>query len=356
MVAMAGQVTKTYNPEGDLLMKKKPITNLAITLCLAPLLMQCVAAEKEVKGLDLRLRTMDIKMIDMGHSVDALKNKSSGLADMGQQLDQMNTRMLKIEGQLDETTHQRIKKEDEHSSFKASMNEQIAQLQNIVTEMGTQLTELTGQLSAYADNIKKIQEERAAEAEERAKEAALAAAEAAREAEEAQKKAQTAAEPRTIEPAKVKKKPSTLEVSTEVSTEKPAVKDKPKETTKTITTGDYDKGLAAYKAKKYKDAYNALSDYLEKNPNASKAKEARYLLGECLYNQKEYELAILEYQRVIADYPQSKKAPAALLQQGLAFEKLDEKETAKIVYNKLLSDYPKSSQINEAKKRLSSLK
>ena len=333
-------------------MKKKPLINLALTLCLSPLLMHCVAAEKEVNSLDIRLRTMDTKMTDMGHTVSALRNKSSGLAEMGQQVDQINTRMLKIEGQLDETTHQRMKKEDEHSSFKATMNEQIAQLQNIVTEMGTQLTEMNGQLSAYADNIKKIQQERATEAEERAKEAALASAEAVRAAEEAQTKAQTAAEPRTIEPVKVKKKPSTLEISTE----KPAVKDVAKPKASTVMTGDYDKGLAAFKAKKYKDAYNALSDFLEKHPKAVKAKEARFILGECLYHQKEYELSILEYQRVIADFPQSKKAIAALLQQGYAFEKLDEKETAKIVYNKLLSDYPKSSQVNEAKKRLKSLK
>ena len=334
-------------------MKKKPIMNLALTLCLAPLLMQCVAAEKEVKGLDLRLRTMDIKVVDMGHTVSALKNKSTGLAEMGQQLDQMNTRMLKIDGQLDEASHQRMKKEDENSSFKQAMNDQIAQLQNIVTEMGTQLTELKGQLNLFGDNIKKIQEERAAEAEERAKEASLAATEAAKAADEAMVKAQAAAEPRTITPERIKKKPSGEEV---VITEKSAVKDEPKAPVATLTTDDYKKGLAAYKSKKYKEAYNALSNYLDKTPDGAMVKDARFMLGECLDNQKEYELAILEYQRVIADFPQSKKAPAALLRQGLAFEKLDEKETAKIVYNKLLADYPKSSEVSKAKKRLSSLK
>ncbi|HIJ77829.1 MAG: tetratricopeptide repeat protein [Desulfobulbaceae bacterium] len=335
-------------------MKNKPMVNLALTLCLSPLLMQCVAAEKDVKGLDLRLRTMDTKIVDIGHSVETLKNKSSGLADMGQQLDQINTRMLKIEGQVDEATHQRQKKDKEQTSFKEAMNNQLAQLQNIVTEMGTQLTELKGQLALITDNYKKLHEQRAAEAEERAKEAAAAAAEAARAAEEALKKAQTAAEPRSIEPAKVKKKPSGSEAAAEA---KPAVKDEPQKTVQSAATlGGYEKGAAAYKAKKYKEAYNALSDYLEKKPNDKNAKDARFMLGESLYHQQEYELAILEYQRVIADFPQSAQASAALFQQGLAFEKLDEKETAKIVYNKLIADYPKSLQVDDAKKRLSYLK
>lgn len=118
----------------------------------------------------------------------------------------------------------------------------------------------------------------------------------------------------------------------------------------------YEKGVSLFKAKKYKDAYNAFSTYLTKHPKGDMAANARFWLGDCLYQQKEYELSILEYQKVIADYANSPKAPAALLKQAMAFEALKEPDTARIVYQKVLEDYPKSDQAATAEKKLKAIK
>ena len=172
------------------------------------------------------------------------------------------------------------------------------------------------------------------------------------------KKAEIASGPKTIEPEQTKKKPGKTEETTKPEETARPTSDKTVAQDPETNTSDtvYNKGLAAYKANKYKEAYSAFSSYLEKNRTAPLAPNARFWLGECLFQQKEFELAILEYQKVLADYPKSNKAPAALYKQGQAFEMLAEKDTAKIVYNKLLADYPKSEQVEMAQKRLKELK
>ncbi len=335
----------------------KKFTHLALTLSLTPFLVQCVAAEKELKGLDLRMRTIDSRVVEMDRTVTALKNQSGGQAEMGVQLDQMKNRMLQVEGRIDEGIQQSRRFSDEQTAMRDEVNTRFADLDTNVETLTTQSTELTKimgelieQMAAVQTSFKKLQEERA-------KLAAEQAAAAAKAAEEAQRQAEKATQPRVIEPAKQKKKvEAAAPASTQTAAARPETKPEPTAPPVKKTDNIYDKGLKAFKAKKYKEAYNAFLDYLEKHPKGILAANSRFWLGECLYQQKEYELAILEYQKVIADFPSDKKAPAALLKQGISFEKLDEKETAKIVYNKLLTDYPKSEQAPTAKKKLAQLK
>ncbi|MGV1099021.1 tol-pal system protein YbgF [Thiovibrio sp. JS02] len=331
---------------------KKTMTNLALTLCLSPLLMQCVAAQSDVRGMDLRLRTMDTKLTEMDRNFNALRNQRGTQAEMGNQLDQIKSRLLQLEGKLDEHTHQLRKLQDEQANLKQSGGGRIDQLQTQVNELSARNKELNTQLSSVSENFSQLQESRAREAAERA-------AVAAKAAEDAHRKAEEAGGPRIIEPSQTKKKAGEKEAGEAVRKEpEPKSAAAPAAEEKEPTSKDtlYNNGLAAYNAKKYKEAYNDFSSYLEKNPSGALAPNARFWLGECLFQQKEFELAILEYQKVIADYPKSNKAPAALLKQAQAFERLDEKETAKIVYNKLLADYPQSEQVAAAKKRLAELK
>lgn len=329
---------------------KRPIINFVLVLCLSPFLMQC-AAEKDVRGLDMRLRSTDSKVEEMDNAFTAIKNQRASQAELANQLEQIKSRLLQLEARFDEKNIQTKKIQEEQAALKQNTNSQLEQLRGQLSDLSGKITGVNAQVASVSGDFSRIQEDRAKEAADRA-------ASASKAAEEARKKADAVSTPRTIEPEELKKKPGKTE---EVA--KPEEKTKPA-SDKTITqdvetnTSDtvYNKGLAAYKANKYKEAYNAFSSYLEKNRSAPLAPNARFWLGECLFQQKEFELAILEYQKVIADYPKTNKAPAALLKQGLAFEKLAEKDTAKIIYNKLLSDYPKSEQVETARKRLKEMK
>jgi tol-pal system protein YbgF len=346
---------------------KKSLNHLALTLCLSPLLVQCIAMENDVRGLDMRLRTMDARMTDMDRKVADMDqslavaaNQRAIQAEMGNQLDQTKSRMLQLEGRLEEQTMALRKLQAALATQKNSTTERANQLQQQINEMEARNRELLTQLAAVSGTFTQLQEEQAREATERAAVAARAAEEARKKAESLAS-AQTASPadngPRALEPVQTKKKPEKPEGLVPQSAPEPA---RPVSLATAVDAESsdplYNSGLAAYRANKFKEAYSAFSQYLEKNRTGALAANARFWMGDCLFQQKEFELAILEYQKVIADYPKSDKAPAALFKQGAAFENLDEKETAKIIYNKLIADYPKSEQVEQARKKLTGLK
>jgi len=377
--------------------------HLLLILFLAPLLSQCIATTQDVRTLDLRLRTLNNKLISMDRNVNDLQedtttraNKSSvedlqkNLADSSNSLDYLKTQLLQLKGQLEENTHLVQKLQEDETFYRDSLSnrfhdlsEGIENLRISQEELKTGLATLekksqdnAAALQVTTGEVDKIKEARAGEAAERARRSAENAARAAREAEEARarkaaeaariareaeearsraKAAASADEPRVIEPEQNKK--PVAAANTRKSEAKPAAR-KPETRAEAKDPGQtlYDNGIAAFTAKKFQDAYNAFNQYIEKYPKGNLAGNARFWLGDSLYNQGEYELAILEYQKVIADYPKHPKSPAALLKQGLAFEKLKDKDTAKLVYYKLDADYPKSDEAATAKKRLNSLK
>ncbi len=368
---------------------------LLILLC-TPFLVQCIATTQDVRTLDLRLRTLNNKLISMDRNVNDLQedtttraNKSSvedlqkNLADSSNSLDYLKTQLLQLKGQLEENTHLVQKLQEDETYYRDSLSTRFHDLSEGIENLRISQEEFKTRLAALEkkaqDNaaalqqttgeIDKIKEARATEATERARKTAEEAARAARELDEARarkaaeaariaKEAQEARarakspandEPRVIEPDQNKKPVAAGE--TKAPAEKPAA-----QAATDPAQNLYDNGIAAFTAKKFQDAYADFNEYIEKYPKGNLAGNARFWLGDSLYNQGEYELAILEYQKVIGDYPNHPKSPAALLKQGLAFEKLKDKETAKLVYYKLESDYPKSDEAATAKKRLNSLK
>lgn len=323
---------------------KKTLCNLLFVVFLPAVLIQCVATEKEVKGVDLRLRTLDNRMVNIEReiggsngqtgegTIEKIRKQQANLDDA---TDRLKTELLQVKGQLEETSniHRRLQKEDKN--IRKEINSRY-------TELIEKITLLTEQLNSTVEELKEIKEARVREASERA----LAAARAAKEAKE---KAEQQAVRREIIPTQSKKKIKADKEQTPTATDRFA---KAYADEKAF----YDKCLSLFKDKKYKEAYNAFSEYSKTYPQGKMAANARFWQGDCLYNQKDFELAILEYQKVIADFPNHPKAPAALLKQGMAFEKLNDAETAKIVYQKLLAEYPQSDQSAVAAKRIESLK
>ncbi|MFO7605075.1 MAG: tol-pal system protein YbgF [Desulfurivibrionaceae bacterium] len=360
--------------------------SLLFCLLLSPLLTQCIATQQDLKSLELRLRTVNNKMrsLDMNYedlheettnranknTVEALQKNLAGTANS---IDQLQIQLLQVKGQMEENSHHYGKLQEEAQDHRDNLSVRFHDLHDGIENLRITQDDLTARINQLeqrienngklirdvSEGLSKEKAARAAEAAELARREANAAARAAKAAEEAKAKARAAANarraeneqsssgnPRIIEPAASKKEIEPAATATTTTSGSATERDPAKEL--------YDSGIAAYSADKFKEAYAAFTNYIEKYPTGNLKANARFWLGDSLYAQKEYELAILEYQKVIADYPKHEKAPAALLKQGLAFEKLNDNDTAKLVYYKLVDDYPDSKQAAMGQKRLDS--
>lgn len=377
---------------------KKTYINIILILSFTPFLMQCVAAEKEVRGLDLQIRTLNTNqvnlerdiarrtqavndsLINIQHDIKRLQVTSAHQAGISGEVDQLNTRLLQLKGQIDENMHLTRRLQQENIDLKRELSiklegsdSRFKDLSITVTRLNEKLEQSNLELQNAVASIKKIKQFRAKEAADQAI-AARKAAEAAREkaaqeaaarkaaAQEAARMAQRTELGGTIlnivpkyTKQKINQPPATITPApaTPPATTTPAqinqqkVIDREKELFK--------QGVSLFKAKKFSESHRTFTEYINQHPRSIRMADARFWRGETMYYQQQFELAILEYQNVIADFSTHPKAPAAMLKQGRAFEKLNEPATARIVYNKLLEEYPNSPQALAAKKQLEAL-
>lgn len=356
---------------------------LILCLCISPLLVQCIASQQDLKSVELRLRTVNNRMMNLDKTladlheqtsnrankdtVDSLQKRQAGTASS---IDEVKTQLLQIKGQMEENSHHYRKLQEDSIDYRDSLSTRFHDLNDGIENLRTTQDNLTVRINALEqriqDNTAALQEiaaeqgrqkeAKAAAAAERARKAANAAAKAAKSAEEAraravakakQARAVAAGQPKIISPQEIKKVVRVATKQPNASTSKTTTEVNPAQKL-------YDAGIAAFTAKKFQAAYASFTKYIEQYPKGNLFANARFWLGDSLYAQNEYELAILEYQKVIAEYPKHSKAPAALLKQGLAFEKLKDIETAKLVYYKLGDDYPKSKEAAIGRKKLES--
>lgn len=323
---------------------------------LLPLLAGCVT-DQDFRSLEMQVRSMDNRMVELendvqtlqrgaGSSVEVMKKQQAGLSN---NLDRINTELLQVKGQLDESRHRYRNLQDENKNLQEQLKtvqqeteQKTVELQERIGTVESSTTEIDTKLSTVHSNLTDMKESQAVAA--------------ARAAEEARKKAEAAsksAQPHEIAPEKTKK--TAAEAKQQPRQEYSSAE--PIQSQSSGRTGQkaYDQALELFKAKKYKESQELFSEFIKKNPNDDLAVNARFWVGDCLFNQNEFALAILEYQNVIADFPNHIKAPAALYKQGMAFEKLQDTDTAKIVYKKIIAEYPKSDQVEASKKRLEEL-
>lgn len=333
------------------MIKKLISQSLLLTLITAPVLTGCIVTPQDMKSLNLRLRSIDSRLITVekeitdikegtGSSVELMQKQQAGI---GVTLDQLNAQLLQVTSELDETQHRHQSLQAENMRLKEEISNRFATVENQTTTLYQQVGEINTNVGALDSNLQQIKTAQIEEATAKADAAAREAARASEKAEQARKKS----EPYEISPQKTKKTPSN-----EDENKAPA---ETSSKVKSVEQQAYDKALSSFQAKKYNEAYSLFSDFTEKYHSSQLAVNARFWSGDCLYNQKEYALAILEYQNVIADNPHHAKAPAALYKQALSFEKLQDIETAKIVYKKIVIEYPKSEQAADAQKRLKEL-
>ncbi len=340
----------------------------AIILLVLPLLTQCVSTQ-DLNTVDLKIRNLNNQLRTTGKGRAArLDEILRQQAAMSNRLDQLNTQMLQVKGQLEAGSHNDVVIQGRSKELKKNLNQKINDLAEQIALLTDQLNQSNERLAQAQKEAKKAAQDaldanrQALGAQAKAEKAATVAAAAERRAAAAENKVAELEKHRArarrnalrqIVPSRKKISPAEAKKITRGSRKSGAKTGLSKET---AANKLYNKSLALFRKSKFKESYRTFKKYIALYPKGRLAPNARFWMGDCYYSQQDYELAILEYQKVIADYPENPKAPAALLKQGLAFEKLQDKKTAVIVYKKLLAKYAGSSQAAAAKKRLAVLK
>lgn len=119
--------------------------------------------------------------------------------------------------------------------------------------------------------------------------------------------------------------------------------------------GAYDAAKRLFDDGDMEEAREQFEAFLSTYPDSVYAGSARYWVADSFYVDKWFEKAILEYQKVLEQYPDSSKTAAARLKQGYAFAELGENANARLILNELITRYPDSREAGFAKEKLKQL-
>jgi tol-pal system protein YbgF len=279
-------------------------------------------------------------------------------ADLATNIDHLKTRLLQIQGQIEEATHRNRTLLEENQAFQQQLDAQMASL----VEQDKKTKELLKATSDQVSTITLTLEQEAKLKQERALKKAAIARQKALDAEKARQKAKAdlrasqnkstiiELKPRMVKGKSTQTKPATLVPAPT----KPAAQ--PSATAKTTAEKLYDKGLSNYRAQNYKAAIKNFEIFLKDNPSHKLLPNAKYWLGSSRLKDGDYSGAVLEFQHIVADYPRHPKAPEALLKQAEAFGHFGDKMVQEKLYKDVISYYPKTEQAKTAKTKLKKLK
>ncbi|WP_320008214.1 tol-pal system protein YbgF [Maridesulfovibrio sp.] len=118
----------------------------------------------------------------------------------------------------------------------------------------------------------------------------------------------------------------------------------------------YDKGLSAFKARKYKESIRDMAEFTKTFPKHKLVPNAIFWEGESYYQLEDYANAALKYQVVIAKHSKSNKYRPALLKQGLCLIKLGKTKSGRFILEDLIKKAPDSAEGKRAKTIIKNLK
>jgi len=117
--------------------------------------------------------------------------------------------------------------------------------------------------------------------------------------------------------------------------------------TASLETGndpDYDAAYQQILSGNYPAAENSFATYIRAHPDAKKAADAHFWLGEAQYTQGKYTDAAKTFLEGYKAYGKSPKAPEMLLKLAMSLAKLDSKDTACATLREVPKAYPKASR------------
>ena len=114
----------------------------------------------------------------------------------------------------------------------------------------------------------------------------------------------------------------------------------------------YDQANTLLDSLKYKEAFQAFTDFVKQFPNSALLPDAKYGLANTQFNLKNYKASIGTYQKLLDQHPEFAKNPEALLGLANAQIQLALIPEAKKSLKDLIKKYPQSDLIKNAQKRL----
>ena len=114
----------------------------------------------------------------------------------------------------------------------------------------------------------------------------------------------------------------------------------------------YDQANQLLDSMKYKEAFQAFTDFIKQFPNSTLLPDAKYGLANAQFNLKNYKASVGTYQKLLDQHPDFAKNPEALLGLANAQIQLALIPEAKKSLKDLIKKYPKSDVIQNAQKRL----
>ena len=118
----------------------------------------------------------------------------------------------------------------------------------------------------------------------------------------------------------------------------------------------YQKAFDTLRDLRYDQAVTAFKDFLVKYPNGRYAHIAQYWIGEADYAQRKFKQAIVDYQKLIDDYPTSPKLAEAMLKIGYSQYELKNNKAAETILNQLIKSYPGTTEAGQAQNLLQKIR
>lgn len=107
---------------------------------------------------------------------------------------------------------------------------------------------------------------------------------------------------------------------------------------------DYDAAYQQILSGDYATAENSFTTYIQAHPDAKRAPDAHFWLGEAQYSQGKFTDAAKTFLDGYKAYGKSTKAPEMLLKLAMSLAKLDSKDTACATLREVPKAYPKASR------------
>jgi tol-pal system protein YbgF len=114
----------------------------------------------------------------------------------------------------------------------------------------------------------------------------------------------------------------------------------------------YDAALDLFKRGDYQGAINGFSTFVKTYPRSPLASSAHYWMGNAQYARRDYRGSIATQRQMLKEFPDSSKAPDALLNIASAQSDLGDNAAARRTLEELIAKYPKSEAGTRARQRL----
>ncbi len=113
--------------------------------------------------------------------------------------------------------------------------------------------------------------------------------------------------------------------------------------------------LLSPQQKRYQEAAQAFTTFLQRYPNDELAPNAQYWLGEAHYVSQHNQEALAAFEQVVQRYPTSSKVPGALFKMGRLQQVLGRRSAAIESYRRVVREHPNSSAAGLAQDQLKKL-